>query len=187
MPLAEPNNCWPFAVERFGDALADSAKFRELTNTADAVAAGNYIFGRKLTHTKSGHAWTREELESLRAYAQIFSDPAAPYGKRRTVFNSWEPFGSMIVQVGRLVTAQQLAAYKEIPDAMERDWQNIAGQIIDEMIEWMFNPPLTVTTGAPHITQVDVSEDGEQGIGQANTQGYWQFTETTWTWGLRNE
>ena len=186
MPLEAPNNCWPANLQKFADALANSAKFQGLTGTADAAAATAFIFGKRLTHSRDGHVWTRDELAELRHYALVYGDPATPYGKHGPHLIGGgaydEPHGTTIVAVGRLVLEKYLVAQSAdrtgLTDEHDRQWQNIAGKIADEILSWLD------ANGGPHpVTNFEVSDDYETRAENAPAQGIWQYTEFTFTHG----
>jgi hypothetical protein len=186
MPLEAPNNCWPANLQKFADALANSAKFQALVEAANAIEAAAFIFGRRLTHTRNGHAWTADELAELRHYAMVFGDPATPYGKHGPHLIGGgaydDPHGATIVAVGRLVPEAELVAHGAdrtgLSDEHDRQWQNIVGKLAEEILSWLD------ANGGPYpVTSFNVTDDYSSRAENAATQGVWQYSELTYTWG----
>ena len=160
MPLAAPNNCWPSLLQKFVDAVANSAAFRTLVGAATEAEALASIFGKRLTHTQDGHAWTREELENLQAYAMVFGAAENPFGKHLSPALSYLPHGTTIIAVGRLVPEAELVAKTDnrngLTDSHDRDWQNIVGTIPDQVLSWLRD------NGGPWpVAGFDITDDSE--------------------------
>lgn len=182
MPLAAPNNCWPANLQKFTDALSNSAQFQTLVEAADAAAALARIFGKRLTWSADGHAWTPDELATLRYYAMVYGDPGTPYGKHLQNNACYLPHGVTVVALGRLVLEKDLVDHGKgrtgLSDTHDRDWQNIVGTVIDQMLAW-----LPENAGPYPITTVDVTDDSETRAQNQPRQGMWQFTELTFIHG----
>lgn len=181
MPLASPNNCWPANLQQFVDAVANSNEFQDLVGAADATAATASIFGKRLTHSHSGHAWTADELAQLRGYAMVYGDPTSPYGKHVTASTNYLPHGVTIVAVGRLVLEQDLIDHGDgrtgLTDTHDRDWQNIVGTILDEVLDY-----LRESGGPWPVGNAEVTEDSETKAENQPTRGCWQYCELSFSW-----
>lgn len=181
-----PNNCWPANLAKFADALIASAEFQSLVEmpggTADAV--GKFVFGKRLTHARSGNMWTADELAELRHYALVYGDPERPFGKHLEQNACYRPHGLTVVAVGRLVREKDLAEHGPnrtgLTDEHDRQWQNIVGTILDQMLTWL------AENGGPYpITSADVTDDHENRSENQDTQGVWQYTELTFQYGVQ--
>jgi hypothetical protein len=182
MPLDAPTNCWPNLLQKFADALANSATFQTMVRAADAAAATNRIFGKRLTFTRDGRSWTREELEELFSYGQVYSDPNAPYGKHLGGGQAFYPHGTTCIILARLVPEANLSDDRGggktgLSDVHDREIQNIAGNVIDEVLSWL------IQNGGPWpITNAEITLDDETpAVNQVN-QGCWQGIEITFAW-----
>jgi hypothetical protein len=180
MPLAPPTNCWTTAEDKFLNAVANSAAFQTLVEAVDEVAALERIFGKRLTHTKFGRAWTADELAELRHYAQVYSSPDGPYGKHLVNNACYKPHGTMIVVLARLVPATELVDPGEdrtgLTETHDRDWHNIVGDIADDIAEWL------IENGGYSEAPWDVDEYGETPATSGQTQGCWQGAELIIAW-----
>jgi len=184
MPLEAPNNCWPANLQKFTDALSNSVQFQSLVEAATAAAALTRVFGQRLTHTRDGHAWTADELANLRYYGLVYGDPATPYGKHLQSNACYLPHGVAIVYLARLVPERDLVNPGQgntgLSDAHDRQWQNIVGTIIDQVLAWLD------TNGGPYpIPSVEVSDNYETPAENIANQGCWQTCEVTFSYGLR--
>jgi hypothetical protein len=187
MPLATPNNCWPVHLQKFADALAASSQFKALVGLPDGTAeeVGRFVFGQRMTHPRSGPAWTVGELEDLLHYGLVFGDPSSPYGKHRTATSHYAPHGTTIVALGRLVPEEDQQPEPELvggksglSDRNDRDWQNIVGTILDQIIAW-----LNENGGPWPVTNVDVLADYQTTDKKQKVQGTWQICELMFSWG----
>jgi hypothetical protein len=182
MPLAAPTNCWPKLLQKFADSLANSATFQAMVRAADATAATNRIFGKRLSYSRDGRTWTREELDELFAYGQVYSDPNAPYGKHLGGGNAFYPHGTTCIILARLVPESELSDDRGggktgLTDAHDRDWQNIVGNVIDETLAWL------IENGGPWpINGAEITLDDETPAAKQATQGCWQGAEITFPW-----
>lgn len=183
MPLETPNNCWPANLAKFGDGLAESAQFQTLVGAADEVEAAAKIFGKRLTESKAGRTWTRDELAELRAYAMVYGDPDNPFGYHLANNAHYESHGLVIVAVGRLVPETDLIDPNEnatgLTDVHDREWQNIVGTIITQMLAW-----LAENAGPYPIPAVEVVDDHETRAENARQQGTWQYSEVAFRYGV---
>lgn len=177
MTLEVPNNCWPANLQKVADAVIASAAFQSLVElpggTADEV--GRFVFGKRLTHARSGAAWTVDELADLRFYAMVFSES---YGKHLGGKQNYRhyPHGTVSVVLGRLVRDKDLVDHGEgrtgLNDVHDRQWQNIAGSVLDEMLDW-----LTENGGPYPVLNVEMLGDSETRVENQPTQGIWQNVE----------
>lgn len=180
MPLAAPNNCWPNLLQKFADAVANSAAFQAMARAADEVEATSRIFGKRLTYSRDGRRYTREQLEELFGYAQVYGDPNSPYGKHIGGGMQYHPHGQTCIILARIVTdlegdkANDSTGLTEIHD---RDWQNIAGTVADEVLSW-----LKENGGPKPVLGFDVTLDDETPAVHQGTQGCWQGCEFTFSW-----
>lgn len=176
--LAAPNNCWPYSIQAFADALAASAAFQSLVERPEISDAADLVFGRRLTHSRSGRTWTKDDLANLRAYGTVQSED---YGKHRTESGFYRPHGVTAVGVYRLAPESSLLDYgigPQLSDAQDRDWQNIAGTIADEIVTWLRD------NGGPWpINNFELSIDAETRVEAAVQQGIWQDCEFLFSWG----
>lgn len=180
MPLEAPNNCWPSNLQSFADALVSSAAFQGMVGlpggTADEV--GKLVFGKRLDHSRSGHKWTADELATLRACAMVFSDPDKPFGYHLQDNHRYSPHGTVIIELRQLVPEADLVNPGDdgtgLTDVHDRQWHNIVGTIIKQMLEWLNE------NGGPYpVTNVDVTGDFETKASSAAQQGMWQCVELT--------
>lgn len=174
--LPEPSNCWPYHVDKFTAALIASEAFQSLVGQSAPEDVAGCIFGKRLTHSRSGRVWTREELAELRHYAMVQTET---YGKRLGPFGSYQPYGATWLDLYRLVPWGELVdvgAGPEPTDAHEREWQNITGLIVDEVIAAMKEGPTDV------VDQVDLINDSSTKVQGASAQGVWQEHIYLFTW-----
>jgi hypothetical protein len=182
MPLADPNNCWPYLLQMFADALAHSAAFQSMSRSANATAATAKIFGKRLQFARNGRHYTREEFEELFGYGQVFGDPNAPYGKHLSAGkNCYLPHGTTCIILARIVTdldsdrADDSTGLTEVHD---RDSQNFFGTIGDQIISW-----LNDNGGPCPLSGFEVTLDDETPAVHQGTEGSWQGCELTFPWG----
>lgn len=183
MTLANPNNCWPANMQKFADALANSAAFQTLVEADDATAANDFVFGKRLTHARSERRWTADEWADLRHYGMVFSDPESPFGYHLVNNAHYESHGLVIMAIGRLVPESQLVDPQDdrtgLNDEHDRDWQNIVGTVITEMLSWLQE------NGGPYpIPNVEIAEDYETRPKKAPATGIWQYTEVHFGYGI---
>jgi hypothetical protein len=177
MPLAAPTNCWPFLLQTFADALANSATFQSLVAAVDATGAADRIFGKRLTYTRAGRRWTYAELQALAAYGQVYGHPDNPIGKHRGRGRQFLPHGTTCLVLARLVDIGEAPDDLTGPtDADDREWQNIVGSVLDEVLAW-----LDENIGA-EITSADITVDDETAAKNKNSRGIWQGVELTFNW-----
>lgn len=175
--LPEPTNCWPYQLDRFGDALVASPTFQTLVGTTDPTEVAGYIFGKRLTHSRGGRVWTREGLAELRRFAMIQTEN---YGKRLGQFGRYLPFGATYLFLSHLVPSEELIDNGDGPnptDAHDRYWQNTSGKIVDEVISHF---DLQGPTGL--IDQVDLVVDSSTQVQGAAAQGVFLDHEYLFTW-----
>lgn len=177
MTLAIPNNCWPANLQKFADALIASAAFQSLVGLPGGAAelVGRFVFGKRLTHTRFGAAWTADELADLKHYAMVFSES---YGKHLGAQQNvcYYPHGSVSLNIGRLVVERDLVDHGDgrtgLTDAHDRDWQNTAGTILDQMLAWLLE------NGGPYpVLSVEMLADSETRAEHRPQQGMWQNVE----------
>lgn len=181
-----PNNCWPATLAKFADALVASATFQSLVELPGGSAAdvGKFVFGKRLTHARSGNVWTAEELANLRHYAMVYGDPERPYGKHLQDNACYKPHGVTVIALGRLVPEKDLAEHDAnrtgLTDEHDRQWQNIVGLLIEELLTWL------AENGGPYpIQSVDVTDDHENRSENADNQGMWQYSEISFQHGVQ--
>lgn len=180
-----PNNCWPANQQKFADALIASTTFRTLVELPDGPdgEVGKFVFGKRLTHPRSGNVWTADELKELRHYAMIYSDPERPFGKHLQNNACYRSHGVVVVSIGRLVLEKDLVDADQtrtgLTDLHDREWQNLTGTILDELLLWLQE------NGGPYpITNVEITDDNETRAENAPVQGTWQAIEFTFQYGL---
>mgnify|MGYP001236458889 CR=1 FL=1 len=179
--LAEPTNCWPLALQAFADALAASEAFGQIVarpEQTDPVDPAEFVFGRRLTISRNGRAWTAAELAELRAYGMVQS---VNYGKHMTAAGCYLPHGATAVAVCRLVPASELIDVGLGPqpsDASDRNWQNLVGLVPEQVIAYLRDQ------GGPWpIGDVELTVDDETDHEARPQQGLWQEAEWLFAWG----
>lgn len=78
--LSTPEGPIALAETYLANMLADSARFRTLTGTADRATALKRIHFGHLPTPNSGGEYTRGEMEALRPFALVFTDDEDGYG-----------------------------------------------------------------------------------------------------------
>lgn len=180
MPLVDlpaPTNCEPYHQDRFVAALVASPTFQAMVGTTDPAVAAGYVFGKRVTHSRNGRVWTREELAELRHLAMVQSEA---YGKRLSPFGSYRPFGVTALWLQRLLPAESLYDNGDGPnptDVQEREWQNISGKICDEIIAHFDGEGPTNI-----VDQFDMVVDGSTSVASGASQGVWQERSYQFTW-----
>jgi hypothetical protein len=178
MPIEAPSNCWTKAEAKIATAVANSTAFQSLVNAEDSTEAAAKVFGEQVDEPLNGNAYTKDELDNLLCYAQVYHAIDTPYGVLRTNTNTAWPFGSVIIFIERLVTDEERNG-ADVPSAVERKFKNRIGDLIDEVIDWLDD------NEGPHIRSIEVT-DGP-GFNQQDrwkTKGMWQGVELTATWGI---
>lgn len=180
-----PNNCWPANTQKFADAVVASPTFRELVGLPygpdEEVQAR--VFGKRLRFSRNGRAWTRDELATLRAYAMVFCSPDNPFGYHLVNNAHYESHGAVCVAFGRLIPDADLVDpgpdSTGLTEAHDRQWENIAGTIIKEVMSWL------AENGGPYpIPSVSITDNFEEAAKTAGSVGAWQYTEVTFQYGL---
>ncbi len=109
----------------------------------------------------------------------MYSADELPYGKRRGITNRFEPFGTAIVWIERIVLESTQAT--EVPLGIERSFEISLECIIDEVAEYMEDNEGPYLTGA-----LITAGPGFNDRDSWKTQGMWQGAEMTLEWGYRN-
>lgn len=179
MAIPSPTNCWTATEAKIATAIANSAAFQSFTETSTALAAGALVFGEQLDEPLNGEAYTRaEETQRHLRYAQVYSAPQQPYGKRRLQTRTLEPYGTATIFIEGLVREIELNI-ADVPQEHERRFKNTIGDIMDDILDYLF------TNGGPHISDFHV-EDGPgwnpRELWEAN--GAWQGCELLISWGF---
>lgn len=182
MTVAAATNCWTHALETIAQGLAACPTFQTMVGaTGDATAAAALVLGRKLRQAWNGQYYTLEQLQELGAYAQLFSAPNAPYGKRRRSLSSgFEPYGQAVVCLARLVPEADLQASDadtSRADELDREWEILCGDVIDELIAWL------AENAGPVVQDVAVIVVDETADKRQPTHGCWQGCDLAITWG----
>lgn len=164
MPIPEPTNCWTQAEARIAAAIAASPTF-----------GGRPIFGEQLPPPDSHEAYTRAELDTIGAYAQVGSQQQNPYAMTR-VGNLWEPNGVAWVYFYRRLPAD-IATQEYVPQELERDFKNWVGSIMDDSIDWLTD------NGGPWVVEWAVTEYGLSARETWDTEGAWEGAGTLVAWG----
>lgn len=185
MELEAPNNCWPVNLQSFADAAVASPTFRTLVSLPagpdDEVA--KLVFGKRLRISRSGYAWTADELAQQRAYAMVFSDPSRPFGLHLVNNARYSPHGTVCVALGRLVPAADLVDASTtstgLTELHDRQWQNIVGTFITDILAWL------PENGGPYpVPMVDITDDHESKASNSPTEGVWQYSEVTFQYNV---
>jgi hypothetical protein len=175
MAIETATNCWTNAEAKIATALANSAKFREIVEAADATAAAAKIFGEQVARPNDGHVYTLEELQVMKAYAQVYSGDEGPYG-RRFEANRMVAYGTAIIYIERLVTEYDQS--NEVPASIERWFKNRVGDLMVQVESYLreTNGLLVKTfevTAGPGLNERDTWKQ----------MGMWQGIELTLEWG----
>lgn len=184
--LPTPTNCWSANVERFATALASSPAFWTMTGATDSVSAAEFIFGQRMTNPRSGRTWTADELKSLSGYGMVFTDYAAPYGKR---FNEGgrqsilgAPKGAVCIELSRAIPDDELIGqgdYFMPTDVHDRQSMNIFGTILDQIAA-----ELDANGGLYSIGGADVLFFGETPPDRIATEGCRQSISSIWSYSV---
>ncbi len=187
MTLATPTNCWTYHEQLFADAVANSEAFIAFVGAASATDAKDKIFGERVTHPRSGRTYTVDELANLGSHARVFPSADQPYGKHAASngVRQLYPHGRMIVEFCRFVSESQLEkrAYDAddrtgLTDQHDRDFRNMHGVAVDEIVEWMDQ-----NGGAgPSLPTFEVIDFGESPANTHAQQGVWQVCAYEFTW-----
>lgn len=179
MAVPAATNCWTKAEARIAEAISNSAAFQTLTNSANATEAAAWLFGEQLDEPLLGDTYSHEERsERFPHYCQVYSDPSAPYSRRRTDTRHYWAAGQVICYFEREVTALALDGL-ELPQAVERDWKNTVGDILDDVIAWL------EVEGGPVIQGFDVTDGpGTNPKEEWQQNGIWQGCEVSLEWGI---
>jgi len=180
LTMPAPTNCLTYYDEQFISAVVASASFRALVGKTTDAEVAEFVFGKRLTHTRSGRVWTREELLELRYFAMVQSEAGGGYGKRLSPFGSYRPYGVKSLWLQRYLPPDSLldnGAGPQPTDAQEREWQNIHGNVVDEVILFFDSPGPTGT-----IDNVDWIVDGSSPVEAVDGTGMWQEAEYLFTW-----
>ena len=179
MAIPDPTNCWTSSEAAIANAIANSATFWSLTETTNAEDAAGLVFGEQLGQPLNGNHYSTEELqEHYRYYAQVYSAPENPYGKRRLSSRHYFPFGSAVIFIERLVREVERES-AEVPLEIERRFKNTVGDIIDDVLNYL------ETNGGPQITSLLVEEGpGVNARERWPKEGMWQGVVLIATWGL---
>jgi hypothetical protein len=179
--LTAPNNCWPYAIQRFADALIASAQFRtmvELAAESEDAEIGAFVFGKRMTHSRNGRTWTKDELAQLRHFASVYG---FTFGKHRTPSTAMRPHGETSVYLSRLIPEANLVDNGDglkPTDEHDREWENIVGTTVDQVVAWMAEEG-----GVWPINSWDVTDDSETRSQVKSQQGTWQQVEISFQWG----
>ena len=178
MAVEAPTNCWTLAEQAIATAVANSAAFQWVTETANAADAGKFVFGEQKDEPLDGETYDKSELENQLAYAQVYSTNEGPYGKQRSATNRFEPFGSIVIFVERLVREAD-QNITDAPEQTHRWFKNRMGDLVDEVIAYIDN------NGGPFIRTVAVTDGpGLNSRDRWQQQGMWQGIEWSIDWGL---
>lgn len=175
MAVEAPTNCWTNAEAKIMAALANSARFQEITETEDATDAALKIFGEELNRPNDGHAFTLVELQNLKAYGQVYSADESPYA--RTFLESrLVASGTAIIYIERLVTNYE--QNNEVPLGTERYWKNRIGDLMVQVESY-----LEETAGLFVKSNAVSAGPGLNDSSKWQANGMWQGIELTLEWG----
>jgi hypothetical protein len=132
---ASPTNCWTRAENALATALSNSAAFIALTGSANAAAALAKISGEELAWPADGEKFSEAERTARPVRAIVCSAEEQPYAVIRTESNRFEPSGTILIAIERLVDADAVED-AEIPLDLEREFKNFAGDVVDELWEY---------------------------------------------------
>ena len=178
MSIEAPTNCWTSSEQAIADAVANSARFQQIVGVSNATDATALVFGEQIADPETGETYDLAELQNLKHYAQVYSADENPYGKRRSPTSRFEPFGSVILFIERLVTDWDQNA-TDAPESVHRWSKNRAGDVVDQIISYLDD------NGGPFIRTVVVTDGpGLNSREKWKTQGMWQGIEFTIDWGL---
>lgn len=179
MAIPSPTNCWTSTEAKIAAAIANSAAFQAFTETSDATAAGAFVFGEQVDEPLNGEAYTRdEETQRHMRYAQVYSAPQQPYGKRRLQTRAYEPFGSAVIYIEGLVREIELSG-ADIPQEHERRFKNTIGDIMDDILDYLD------TNGGPQVSSMTVEDGpGWNPVEEWEANGAWQGCELQISWGF---
>lgn len=180
MPVPSPTNCWTSIERQFATATANSAAFITMVGAANASEATTLVFGEQLNEPLNGEFYEQSEREQeLNKYAQVYSAPDQPYGKRRLQSQRFEAFGVTRLYLERLVADVERDKESDVPQYFETEFKNIVGNVIEEIIAYMF------TNGGPIIQQVIVDDGpGWNEKHRWPDEGAWQGCGMLFEWGL---
>lgn len=175
MAVESPTNCWTNAEAKIATALANSSRFQEIVEAADATIAATKIFGEQVSNPANGHAYTLDELKNMKAYGQVYSADEAPYS-RTFAESRIVPSGAAIIWVERLVTEYE--QNNEIPLSVERWFKNRIGDLMVQIETY-----LRETSGLQVRSHVVSNGPGLNDSNKWDANGMWQGIELTLEWG----
>lgn len=178
MPIAAPTNCWTQSEATLATAIANSAAFQAMVGAADATEASAWVFGEQLDAPLDGQSYDLDESQDLhRHIAQVYSARSGPYGKRRTETRTYWAFGVAVIYIERLVS-EASRERAEIPQAIEREFKNTIGDIIDDILEWL------ETNGGVEVGSIVVDDGpGWNPRERWGADGAWQGVALLVEWG----
>lgn len=177
MAVETATNCWTQTQASIITALANSAKFREIIEAADATEAATLIFGDELVDPDDGHAYTKEELQSLKHYAQVYSADEGGYSANDDGSGWVRKSGVAIIYIERLVTEYEQNSETD-PLAIERWFGNRVGDLMDQVTTYIRD------NSGPQVKGWFVSAGpGTNDRKQWDSLGRWQGIEISVEWG----
>lgn len=180
MALEAPTNCWTKAQAAIVAALANSARFRDLIDSTTVSDAEKSIYANRVQNPANGHAYTLDELQELRHYAQVYASEEGAYGISFLGNGRPQSDGNHIIHIAKLVT--DLRQSVELPAEIERKFENRIGDLMLEVASYMreYSGPLV-------RTMVVSDGPGENDRKEWESNGRWQMVDITVSWGFNSQ
>ena len=172
--MTAPAGSISLAQEHLRQTLAHSASWQAECNCAgDAAAAAERIYPNGLPKPENGETHTKQELQSYRPYAIVYT--AEKDGFRKTADAGgthfyYNPSGQLMVRINR--EAPEAAGDEPTADA-NNTFLNLLGKILDEMCD------LAGTAGKLAIQSLSLDCYGWAEPNVIETQGLWQEADLT--------
>ncbi len=170
------------AEEKLGENIAHATRFQTITGSADATEAKQHIYYSSLPDPQDGSAYTKEELQSYRPYAMIWTDEntgltMVKTGEQRT----WIGSGSIFAEFG--YNADPTKSQAEI----EREWKNILGEMLFQTTQPDPFDGIIENAGEGNfldIRRVVVRQVNHWELEDETEQGAWSEAVIQFDWGV---
>jgi hypothetical protein len=169
--------CWTAAESRLAEAITNSAKWQEITSSADATEAADWMFGDILSDPESADLYTEQELiDDYPHYCQVFSAPDLPYGLTLLETRRFWAYGTAISYFDYYLSDVANDAF-EVPQGKHDWWKAAIETMLAEVLEWLDSE------GGLQVFGVNVNAIGTNAKELWQRQGIWLGCSVTWEWG----
>lgn len=166
--MTAPTGSISLAQEHLRQMLAATTAWQAECNAADAADAAKWIYHHGLPEPANGETHTKEELQSYRPYAIIYTAPRAGFRKKKDAGGTHSYFnvsGQLVLRINR--EAPEAGGDGPSSDA-NTTFLNLVGKVMDEMEN------LAGTAGYLAIETMDLDAYGWAPEEVIETQGLWQ-------------